>query len=114
FHPMADQLVITKVLKIDDINDNMSGSEPVRSAKNIYERCFPGAGGTHERNPFARVHIEAHSTKRAEGAVLLDQVFDDHLLRRRSRRRCNEGTHASPLKTDAGRMPASRRNGNRS
>src|SRR5437660_3882708 len=90
----------------------MSGSERVQPAKNIYERCFPGAGGAHERNPFARVHVEVHSTKRAERAVLLDQVFDDHLLRRRSRRRCQERTHASPLKTDAGRMLASRRSGN--
>src|SRR5439155_6565493 len=112
FRPIADQLVLAKFREIDVINDDMSGSERVQPAKNIHERCFPGAGGAHERNPFARVHIEAHSTKRSQRAVLLDQVFDDHLLRRRSRRRCNEGTHASPLKTDAGRMLASRCSGN--
>src|SRR5256885_14979706 len=90
----------------------MSRSERIQAAQNVDQRGFPGAGGAHERNPFADVHIEAHSVKRAQRAVLLDQVFDDHLFRRGSRRRCNEGTHASPLKTDAGRMLASRCSGN--
>src|SRR5205814_9297733 len=112
FRAVSDQLVLAKFRKIDAVDHNVSGSERVQPAKNIYERRFSGAGGAHERNPFARVHVEVHSTKRAERAVLLDQVFDDHLLRRRSRRRCQERTHASPLKTDAGRMLASRRNGN--
>src|SRR5437660_1245323 len=90
----------------------MSRSERIQAAQNVDQRGFPGAGGAHERNPVAHVHIEAHAVKRAQRAVLLDQVFDDHLFRRGSGRRCHEGTHASPLKTEAGRMLASRRSGN--
>src|SRR5438309_1980275 len=112
FRAVSDQLVLAKFRKVDAVDDNVSGSERVQPAKNVDQRGLPGAGGAHERNPFAGIHVEAHSAKRAERAVLLDQVFDDHLLRRRSRRRCQERTHASPLKTDAGRMLASRRSGN--
>src|SRR5690242_1761397 len=90
----------------------MSRSERIQPAKNVYERRFSGARRTHERNPLPLIYIEAHPAKRAHRAVLLDKVFDDHLLRRDSRRRCHEGTHASPLKTEAGRMPASLRSGN--
>src|SRR5205807_6951579 len=49
----------------------------------------------------------------AQGAVLLDQIVDDHLLRRDARLHLDGSnyTHASPLNTDAGRMLASRRSG---
>jgi len=112
FRAVSNQLVLAKFRKINAVNNDMSRSERIQAAKNVDQRGFPGARGTHKRNPFARVHIEAHSAKRVQSAVLLDQAFDDHLLRHGSRRRCHNGTHASPLKTDAGRMLASRRSGN--
>src|SRR2546426_2177289 len=89
----------------------MACCERVQPAENIDQRGFPRAGGAHERDPFAGVHAETDAAERAQGAVLLDQIFDHHLLRRNQRRRCNDGTHASPRKTDAGRMLASRRSG---
>src|SRR5260370_11108156 len=90
----------------------MSCCERIQTTENVDQRGFPGAGGAHKRDPFAGVHIEADAAERAQCAILLGQVFDDHLLRRGQRGRWSEGTHASPLKTDAGRMPASRRSGN--
>src|SRR5260370_34786872 len=84
----------------------------MQTTENVDQRGFPGAGGAHKRDPFAGVHIEADAAERAQCAILLGQVFDDHLLRRGQRGRWSEGTHASPLKTDAGRMLASRRSGN--
>src|SRR5467141_1022014 len=89
----------------------MACCEGVQPAKNIDQRGFPRAGGAHERDPFAGVHAETDAAERAQGAVLFNQIFDHHLLRRNQRRRCNDGTHASPRKTDAGRMLASRRSG---
>src|SRR5882672_7759994 len=108
---VTHQPVFAEFRKIDAVNDHMAGGERVQAAENIDERGFSRTGGAHERDPFAGVHIEADAAERTQRAVLLDQVFDDHLLRRDLRRRWSEGTHASPLKTDAGRMLASRRSG---
>src|SRR5258708_3696347 len=111
FRAVTHQLVFAEFRKIDAVNNHMAGGEGVQAAENVDERGFPRAGGAHERDPFAAVHAEADATERAQRAVLLDQVFDDHLLRRDLRRRWSEGTHASRLKTDAGRMLASRLSG---
>src|SRR3989442_6398820 len=89
----------------------MACCERVQPAENIDQRGFPRAGGAHERDPFAGVHAETDAAERAQGAVLFNQIFDHHLLRRNQRRHCNDGTHASPLKTDAERMLANRRSG---
>src|SRR2546429_4991474 len=61
FRAVSDQLVLAKFRKVDAVDHNVSGSERVQPAKNIYERRFSGAGGAHERNPFAR--SEEHTSE---------------------------------------------------
>src|SRR6266852_1570390 len=112
FRAVTYQLAFAEFRKIDAVDNYMSRCERVQPAENIDERGFPRAGRAHKRDPFPGVHIKADAAERAQRTILLGQIFDDHLLHRGERRRCSEGTHASPLKTEAGRMLASRRSGN--
>ncbi len=82
FRAVTHQLVFAEFRKIDAVNYHMAGGESVQAAENVDQGSFPRAGGAHERDPFAGVHIEADAAERAQCAVLLDQIFDDHLLRR--------------------------------
>jgi len=114
FGAVADELAVIEFRKIDAIDDDVTGGEGVESAEDIDERGFAGAGRAHERDPFARVDREADAAESAESAVLLDQSVDDDLLVLNGVLRLLQGddrTHASPRKTDAGRMLARRRNG---
>ena len=112
FGAVTDEFVFTEFRKVDAIDDHAAGGQRVQPAENIDERGFPGTGRAHERDPLAGVHAETDAAEGAQNAVLLGQIFDDHLHRRSQRRRWNDRTHASPRNTDAGRMLASRRSGN--
>src|SRR5215472_9356661 len=81
--------------------------------ENIDERGFPGSGRSHKCDPFPAVDSEADAVERTQGAVLLDQIVDDHLVCRSARPQFDwsNHTHASPRNTAAGRMLARRRNG---
>ena len=82
FRAVTHHLAFTKFRKIDAVNDHMARSECVQAAENVDKRSFSRAGGPHERHPLAGVHCEANAAERAQRAVLLDQIFDDHLLGR--------------------------------
>src|SRR6266704_3573907 len=112
FRAVTHQFAFAEFRKVHAVNDHAAGSERVQPAENVDERGLPRAGRSHERDPFAKVHSEADAVERAQGTVLLDQVVDDHLLLCDSQVRLGDGAHASPRKTDAGRILASRRSGN--
>src|SRR5260370_5139696 len=99
---VANELIFAEFREIDAIDDDASRSKRIQAAENIDQRCFAGAGGTHESNPFGGLDAEAERVDGAQRAVLLGQRFDDHLCLR---------AHPSPRNTDAGRTFASRRSG---
>src|SRR5690242_11705104 len=92
---VTHQLVFTQLRKVDAVNDDAAGGERVQAAENVDERRFSRAGWAHERNPLATVDAKADAVERAQWAVLLDQVFDHHLLHRGLRPHLRDGTHAS-------------------
>ena len=59
FRAITDQLVFAALGEIDIVDDDAAGSERVEAAKNIDQSGFAGAGGAHERDPFAGVHVES-------------------------------------------------------
>src|SRR6266571_2587624 len=109
---VTHELAFTQLRKVDAVNNDASGSQRIQAAENVNQRGLAGARRTHERDPLAAVYGETDTVERAQRAVLLDQTVDHHLVCRRSRLHLGDGTHASPRKTDAGRMLASRRSGN--
>ena len=82
FRAVTHFLAFAEFRKIDAVNNHVAGGERIQPTENVDERGFPRAGGAHECHPFTGVHIEADAAERAQRAVLLDQIFDDHLLGR--------------------------------
>src|SRR3989441_3573549 len=112
FGAVTHQFAFAEFRKVHAVHDHVTGSQCIQAAENVEERGLPRAGRPHERDPFAKVHSETDAVERTQRTVLLDQVVDDHLSLRDSRLRLGDGAHASPRKTDAGRILASRRSGN--
>ncbi len=101
FGAIPDDFAFAELRKIDAIDDDAPGSQRIQAAENIDEGSFPRAGRSHERDPLAGGDAETQAIDRAQGAVFLRERSDCYL----------GGAHASPRKTDAGRILASRLSG---
>jgi hypothetical protein len=51
------------------IEPDFAGRGAVEASDEIDERRFPGARGTHDRQPFARSHVERDVVKRVNGSI---------------------------------------------
>src|SRR5580704_5730430 len=113
FGAVANHLVLGGLREIDNIDDDAAGVQLVESAKNVDERGFSGAGGSHERHPFGGGDAETEIIESAQCAIFLDEALDGNLRRGRLlfRQDLDRSAHASPRKTEAGRTLARRRSG---
>src|SRR5437879_8171981 len=98
FRTVANQVVFAELRQIHAVDDHAPAAQRVQPAENVDERGFPRPGRPHQSNPFPAVHCEADAVERAQGAVLLDQIVDDHLLRRSPRLQRSE-EHTSELQS---------------
>src|SRR5260370_12354454 len=112
FGAVTHQFAFAEFRKVHAVDDHVTGSQRIQAAENVDERGLPRAGRPHKRDPFAEDDSETDAVERTQRTVLLDQVVDDHLLRRDSRLRLSDGTHASPPKTAPAPILPSRRSGN--
>src|ERR1700730_4476205 len=102
FGAVANDFALAQLRQVNPIDNHAPGRQRIQTAKDIDERGLAGAGRSHERDPFAGGDVEAQRVHRAQRSVFVGEGFDDTL---------GSGAHASPRKTDAGRILASRRNG---
>src|SRR5580704_5463863 len=113
FGAVANHLVLAEPRKINAVHHDAARVEFIEPAKNVDERGLARAGWTHKRYPTGGLDVEAEVIESAQCPVFLDEVLD-HNLRRRSLllgQNLDRSAQASPRKTDAGRMLASRRSG---
>ncbi len=79
FCTVADKFGFIQARDVLAVDDDAARSGRVEAAENIDERGFAGAGRAHEGNPFSGLNVEAYAAERAEGTVLLDEIFDLNL-----------------------------------
>src|SRR5712675_1266811 len=99
---VADHFAFAQLCQVDAIDNHAPGGQLVQASQNIDECGFAGAGRPHQRDPFPGSDAKAQAVDRAQRPIFLGERFDGNL--------CG-GAHASPRKTAAGRILASRRKG---
>ena len=66
FRAVADHRAFVEFCEIDFIDNDAPGRKCVQPAKNIDQRCFARAGGTHQRNPLACGDVKRNAVERAQ------------------------------------------------
>src|SRR5260221_365162 len=102
FRSVANQLALAEFREVNTIDNHTPRSQCIQAPENIDERGFAGAGRAHQCDPFAGCNAETQAIDGAQRPVFFAERFDDDL---------RGGAHASPRKTAAGRILASRRSG---
>src|SRR5215470_12211559 len=81
FRAVTDELGLVEARDVYSVDGDAAGSGRIQATKNIDESRLARAGRAHQRDPLARLNVEADSSKRAQRSIFLDEILQDDLRR---------------------------------